>query len=265
MPPRLLRLSLHFLSARPAARLTRTTPHYPPRPIPTSTSSPRAYHAYDRPTPPPYPPTETAILTAALGRVPAHGFSKTALALGARDAGYLPVSTNLFPAGEMELVKFWCTKARLGLGGTVEKEGLPEGGVRGRVKELVRRRLRMNVEGGVVGRWGEAIALMAHPTYAPTALAELSRLADEILFLAGDASLDSAWYAKRAALAGVYAAAETFQTQDTSPGCVDTERFARERLGDVESLGKAFGDVGEWVEFTVHGVLNGLRSKGVRL
>ena len=45
---------------------------------------------------------------------------------------------------------------------------------------------------------------MAHPSYVSTSIAELARLSDEIWFLAGDTSVDSSWYTKRASLSMVY-------------------------------------------------------------
>ena len=111
----------------------------------------------------------------------------------------------------------------------------------------------------------KALAVMAQPVYVPASLKELAKLADEIWFLAGDKSVDTSWYTKRASLAAVYAAAEVFQTQDTSPGFEDTERFLDERLGDLRSVGAAMNDAGEWIGFTGHSILNVLRSKGVKL
>jgi ubiquinone biosynthesis protein COQ9 len=122
----------------------------------------KQYHSYDHPSAPTYPPPENAILSASLKHVPAHGFTKESLTRGAVDAGYLPISTNLFPRGEFELVAFWCGRGREGLKGAVEgDEGLrrkwEEGhvGVGGRVRGLVLERLRMNVREGIVGRWTE--------------------------------------------------------------------------------------------------------------
>jgi rpsU-divergently transcribed protein len=52
---------------------------------------------------------------------------------------------------------------------------------------------------------------MAQPSYVPTSIAELARLSDEIWFLAGDTSVDSSWYTKRASLSMIYSSTgETF-------------------------------------------------------
>jgi ubiquinone biosynthesis protein COQ9 len=111
----------------------------------------------------------------------------------------------------------------------------------------------------------QALAIMAQPTYVPASLAELARLADEIWFLAGDTSVDSSWYTKRASLSAIYSASEVFMTQDTSTDFRDTEKFLDDRLEDVGKLGGIVGGLGEWVGYTGHSVVNVLRSKGARI
>ena len=106
---------------------------------------------------------------------------------------------------------------------------------------------------------------MAQPSYIPPSLTELARLSDEFWFLAGDTSVDTSWYTKRATLAAVYSSAELFMTTDTSPEYVETERFLDRRLEETRKVGGAVRDVGQWVGFTGASVLNVLRSKGVRI
>ena len=43
----------------------------------------------------------------------------------------------------------------------------------------------------------------------PTSISELAKLSDEIWYLAGDTSVDTAWYTKRASLSVVYASTGT--------------------------------------------------------
>ena len=62
---------------------------------------------------------------------------------------------------------------------------------------------------------------MAQPSYTSTSIAELARLVDEIWFLAGDTSVDTSWYTKRASLSAIYSASEIFMTQDRSLGFAD--------------------------------------------
>lgn len=67
----------------------------------------RQYHSYDHPAPAGvFNPHERTILAAAYRHVPEHGFTQHALSLGARDAGYLNVSTNLLSEGPFSLIRY---------------------------------------------------------------------------------------------------------------------------------------------------------------
>jgi len=117
----------------------------------------------------------------------------------------------------------------------------------------------------IIHRWQEALALIAQPSNVPTSISELSSLSDDIWFLAGDTSVDTSWYTKRASLSTIYAATELFMTMDKSPNFAETKEFLDRRLRDVQIVGGAVGSVGQWVGFTAHAGLNILRSKGVRI
>ena len=156
----------------------------------------RRYHSYDRPSPPPFPPAETAILTAALQHVPQHGFSTTALSLGARNAGYLDISKNLFPRGVFDLINFHLVTRRLALkydvqfpkrdrGGTergMDKEnGKGDMSVEEKVRALMMGRLRAN--GEVLGRWREVCSIL--PYYRQVSLSRDTMLIARYMFLSG--------------------------------------------------------------------------------
>lgn len=123
------------------------------------------FHSEAYPEPPSYAPAEAQILSAALSRVPTHGFTEQTLQLGAQDAGYLSISTNLLPRGVFELVLYHLVRQREALKDRIEDGG--EGkrlrdvweerkvGFGGRVRGLVLERLKGNVESGVVGKWQE--------------------------------------------------------------------------------------------------------------
>jgi len=106
---------------------------------------------------------------------------------------------------------------------------------------------------------------MAQPSYTSTSIAELARLVDEIWFLAGDTSVDTSWYTKRASLSAIYSATEIFMTQDRSLGFADTEKFLDARLEDSLNVGSFLAGLGEWADYTGHSLVNVLRSKGVRI
>jgi ubiquinone biosynthesis protein COQ9 len=106
---------------------------------------------------------------------------------------------------------------------------------------------------------------MAQPAYIPQCVAELGKLSDEIWFLAGDTSVDTSWYTKRGSLAALFSAAEVYQTQDNTPGRVDTERFVDSRLSDIKMASEGASAAAEWAGFTARSLVNVLRSKGLRI
>lgn len=76
----------------------------------------RSYHSYDHPDPAgPFSPAERAILAAAEAHIPQQGFTPKTLALGAWDAGYLDISTNLLADGVFTLVRWHLVSQREGL------------------------------------------------------------------------------------------------------------------------------------------------------
>lgn len=254
------------MSSSPALRhILRTPTALRPLLLQQQTAQRALYHSYEHVEPPPYRDPESSILSSALHHVPAYGFTQEALTLGAKEAGYLDISTNLFPGGPFELVKYHLITQRLGLKDRVQFPGDVQMGVGRKVRSLVLERLRGNIDAGVVGRWQEALALMSLAGNIPASLRELSALSDEIWFLAGDVSVDSSWYTKRASLAGVYAATEVFQTKDQSTEWRDTEKFLDRRLEEVRVVGGAVGSTMEWVGFQGGAMVDLLRSKGVRI
>ncbi|KAI4135825.1 MAG: hypothetical protein LQ347_000328 [Umbilicaria vellea] len=201
----------------------------------------RSYHSYEHDEAPPFNETENAILSAALTHVPTHGFTTTSLLHGARDAGYLDASVNLFPRAAFDLVNYYLITQRLALKDHVQfpKQKLGVG--------------------------AKALAVMANASNIPASLAELARLSDEIWFLAGDTSVSTSWYTKRASLSAIYSSTEVFMTQDKSADFVETERFFDRRLQESRTFGTALASIGQWVNFTGHASTNILRSKGVRI
>jgi ubiquinone biosynthesis protein COQ9 len=196
--------------------------------------------------------------------VPTLGFTKEALSLGAKEAGYLEVSTNLFPKGTFDLVMYHLVTQRLGLKDRIQ---FPDEkmGVGRKVRSLVLERLRANADAGVVPRWQGALAIMSLAENIPASLKELGALSDEIWFLSGDTAVDSSWYTKRASLAGIYAATEVFQTTDQSTDFKDTEEFLDRRLEELRTVGGVVSGTLEWAGFQAGAMVNLLRSKGIRI
>ena len=99
----------------------------------------------------------------------------------------------------------------------------------------------------------------------PASLKELHDLADEIWYLAGDTSVDTSWYTKRASLAALYASSELFMTTDTSKNYKDTEQFVDRRLEDLQRVGGTIGHLGQFVGFWAGSSISLARSWGMRI
>jgi ubiquinone biosynthesis protein COQ9 len=127
------------------------------RPAAAASTQRCLYHSYDYAQAPPFPQAESAILSAAYTHVPSYGFTIDALKLGARDAGYLDASTNLFPRGVFDLVNYHLVTRRLALKDSVQFADNGENGkkigVGSKVRTLTLARLRANEP--TIHRWQE--------------------------------------------------------------------------------------------------------------
>ena len=78
--------------------------------------SSRQYHSHDHPTSPThFTRTESTILSSAYKHVPSHGFTKKALSLGAKDAGFPDISTSVLSHGLFSLIQYHLITQRLAL------------------------------------------------------------------------------------------------------------------------------------------------------
>ncbi|GAT22766.1 ubiquinone biosynthesis protein coq9 [Aspergillus luchuensis] len=222
-----IRTTTSLLTTKPTTTSLRTIQHQPC--LRTTTPSIRPYHSIHHPSPPhEYSNSQTTILSSALRHVPTHGFTRDALTLGARDAGFLDVSVQLLPRGEFDLILFWLASRR----------GL----------------LR-----------SKALAIMSLGENIPLSLSELHALSDDILTLAGDASVDASWYSKRMAVAAVYASSEFVMTRDTSAGLRDTEEFLTRRWADARAVKDKVSGVKQCLGFLGSTAVGLGRSWGLKL
>ena len=106
---------------------------------------------------------------------------------------------------------------------------------------------------------------MAQPSYLSPSARELLLLADEIWHLAGDTSVDTSWYTKRATLGAIYSSTEIFMTTDRSAQFVETEEFLDRRLEGLRSATDTIGAVSHWMGFSGKALINVLRSKGLKV
>lgn len=229
----------------------------------SSLAAARSYFSQHHPDPPPFPPIQNSILSAALKRVSEHGFTEQALTLGARDAGYLDVSVQLFPRGVFDLVNYYLVTRRLALKQDVQFPEDVKLGVGRKVKTLTMTRLRANKD--IIHQWQGALGHMSLLGNIPASLKELNALSDEIWYLAGDTAVDPSWYTKRASLSAIYASSELFMTTDTSKDFALTEDFLDRRLEDVQKVGKTIGGAGEYVGFWANTGVNLARSWGMKI
>ncbi|KAK4944059.1 Ubiquinone biosynthesis protein coq9, mitochondrial [Elasticomyces elasticus] len=223
----------------------------------------RSYFSRHHPDPPPFSETQDRILSAAIARVPKHGFTDETLSLGAKDAGYLDVTVQLFPRGAFDLIHYHLVKQRLALKSNVQ---FPEGtqlGLGPKVRALAMARLRANAD--IIHQWQGALGYMSLLGNIPASLKELHSLSDEIWYLAGDTAVDFSWYTKRASLATVYASSEMFMTTDTSKDFAATQEFLDRRLKAAQNLGGSVGGVSQYVGFWAGNSVNLARSWGIKV
>ena len=223
----------------------------------------RTYYSEHHPNPPPYPKIQESILSAALKRVPQHGFTDEALTLGGKDVGYLDVSIQLFPRRAFDLINYHLMTQRLALKDNVQFPEDAKLGTGRKIKTLAMTRLRGNRD--IIHQWQGALGQMSLLGNIPASLKELNALSDEMWYLAGDTTVDFSWYTKRASLAAVYASSELFMTTDTSNDFALTEEFLDRRLEDVRKVGGTIGGLGQFASFWASNSVNLARSWGVRV
>ncbi|KMP01768.1 Ubiquinone biosynthesis protein coq9, mitochondrial [Coccidioides immitis] len=239
----------------------------------------RSYHSEFHPLPDPpadtYTLEQSAILSTALKHVPEYGFSTKAVIMGAREAGYLDVSLQLFPrGGEFELVLYWLASRRGLLKQKVESGEIfgqkdDAGGsitpaeVDQRVRTLIMERLKMNTE--IIHHWQDALAIMSLPPHVPPSLCELYRLSSDILYLANDRSVDASWYTRRISVATIYASADINMTEDVSPGFSATMEFVDRRINDADAVTDTLSDVKRYMGYVAGSVVAAGRSWGMKV
>jgi ubiquinone biosynthesis protein COQ9 len=171
----------------------------------------RAFTSHQHPSSPVYTPLESAVLSTALSHVPEHGFTSTSLYLSLRAHNLRTISSSaLFPRGAaFSIILFHLYQQRVSLNSRVAFPPSTQDTTQ-KLRTLLKTRLQGNIDAGVAERWGEALATMSLAENIPASIGELAKLADEVVTLAGDRSVDTTWYAKRAAVTGVYAATGRF-------------------------------------------------------
>lgn len=129
------------------------------------------------------------ILDAALLYVNKNGWSRETITNGAESIGYPGVIHGMFPNSSMELIQHFYKKCNRELIIKIENEFMVDKKDPILfVNNCIKYRLQQ-IE-PYITKWPQAIAIMSLPPNAPTALAQLLQLIDDICFYAGDKSVD---------------------------------------------------------------------------
>ncbi len=166
------------------------------------------------------------------------GWNETALLAAADMAGADPdVAKLAYPGGAMDMISAWIANIDEQMQAELPQEKLAELKIRERIRELVS--FRLKAIDGLDEALRRALAIMAMPQNAPTALKIGWNSADLMWRLAGDTATDYNHYTKRTILAGIYSATLAVFVNDESEGKADTYAFLDRRIDGVMKFEKA--------------------------
>lgn len=161
------------------------------------------------------------------------GWSDAALAEAARATGTdSDVARLAFKDGKMGMIGAWIETIDMAMAEAHPPEVLAAMKIRERIRSLVQFRL------DTIGSAREealrrALAVMAMPRNAPTALRTGWRSADIMWRLAGDTATDWNHYSKRAILGSLYGATLAVFANDETEGKAETRAFLERRIDGV--------------------------------
>lgn len=160
------------------------------------------------------------------------GWSDAALAEAARAAGAdLDVARLAFKDGAMGMIGAWIETIDAAMAMALPPQMLGAMKIRERIRRLVQ--FRLDAVAGREEALRRALAIMAMPQNAATALKTGWRTADAMWRLAGDTATDWNHYSKRTILASLYAATLAVFVNDESESKADTHAFLDRRIENV--------------------------------
>lgn len=159
---------------------------------------------------------------AALSHVGTHGWTHAALVAGAQEIGVSPSICGSLPNGATSLVQFFVKHCNQQVASKAASSAETLQVLPLKLKLLTLLKWRLQLVKPYLDSWPSAMALLAHPSAAAASLQLLNEMVDEVWHAAGDTSSDLRWYAKRAALCGVYTATELYMLTDFSSDTCDT-------------------------------------------
>lgn len=194
-------------------------------------------------TPPdPLQADKDAMANAIMSHAAFDGWSRTAMAAGARELGK-PVeeAERLFPGGPVEIIDWIDAQATARMQAALASRDLSGLKIREKIALAIRLRLEpLTAQREALRR---ASSLMAMPFNAGCAAQALYRTVDAMWYGIGDRSTDFNFYSKRAILAGVYGSTVMVWLYDRSEGQERTWDFLARRIEDVMRFEKAKASV----------------------
>ena len=188
-----------------------------------------------------------ALLDALLDHVPFDGWTGTAMAAAAEQAGLdAEFPHRAFPRGAVDAIEYFNRIADEDMATALAEEDLEAMRVRDRIARAVRVRLEQNAGHRDAVRRG--LTVLSFPPNGPAGMRILYRTVDAIWRAAGDTATDFNFYTKRGLLAGVYGATVVFWLNDGSEGSERTWRFLDRRIDETMQIPRAAQRVKETLE-----------------
>jgi len=184
----------------------------------------------------------TQVLSIALDHVPSCGWTMESIDKAVQLLDLSPAAAEMFKRGPLDLVFYFVEEANSTLTDhlaeqakqtnlTTEKESADF------IEQAIKTRLQMLIP--YIDTWPQALKLMASPAACQDVIENGSSMMDEILYHAGDRSVDMSWYTRRAGLAGIYCTTEVFMMNDKSTDFRDTWAYLHRRMNDARALNRA--------------------------
>ena len=182
-------------------------------------------------------PTAVKVLNATLMHVPFDGWSETALAAGATDAGVSKdLVATLFPGGAIDAIALHSRLADAEMVTAYETLSEPPKKMHLAIRALVLLRLELaHANKDAVRR---ALATLALPAYAQVSAKLLYETVDTMWRAVGQQDTGFSFYTRRATLAAVYSSTMLAWLADNSTDMDKTVAFLDRRLANVASIPK---------------------------
>ncbi|MCY4397308.1 MAG: COQ9 family protein [Rhodospirillaceae bacterium] len=188
-----------------------------------------------------------ALLDALLDHVPFDGWTGTAMAAAAEQAGLdAEFPHRAFPRGAVDAIEYFNRVADTDMAAALAEEDLEAMRVRDRIARAVRVRLEQNAGHRDAVRRG--LTVLSFPPNGPVGMRILYRTVDAIWRAAGDSATDFNFYTKRGLLAGVYSATVVYWLNDGSEDFSRTWRFLDRRIDETMQIPKALQRLRETAE-----------------